>query len=925
MRILLHRCIYRWALLALLVIVATPARVAPAQSGPTRGFDFVGRGIPLSAALERLVHETRIDLYYDPPLVANKRSNCVMQDASAEDILRCILDGTGLDFIRLSSGLYVLTTATETTPLYGKLSGIVVDADTGQPLANAHVMLNEAQAGTTSNEAGMFAFARLKPGRYQVVAKFIGYRTGAAHVEVPPGGATRTELALKSEPMLVEPIVIDGLQWRLPSRSLGRAEIGPDGVEQTPSPGGSGVFLGLGTLLGVRVNDATADIHIQGGETGEHQVRLDGAPVFLPLSFASFVGPFSPFAVGSIAVHKAGFGATEGSQISGIIDIEHELSIPEPRRFDVQVDPLSVNARASVRRGSTETVQASLMAAGRLSLWRFYQPPALRDLLASWNTPDSFLAANFENGSVYIDSTAGLPRIGFADLHVASRLRFDPLRSLHTSFYWGTSHLGTSLGEEDPLSDQRNALDAAPDAEGPTDLFTWHTGVAQTRYESVLDARTFVQARLRGSYYRVRHGFERTDSQLDDERTADDGNQIYELGALVSVDRAVGDRHTVRTGAELTHTSSRFVVLGAQQFTIEHRSASWRIAAFLEDEITLMPGLTADLGGRLTYLPQKKAVYAEPRASLRLDHDRSRIGPWSARLSAGVYRQFSNQFDVSSRSPRALISSTRFWLVADSTIQPPIAAHFSAEWLYRPAPKWSLRLEAYHKHQPRILTINYGARLDEPVEGNLPQKAFLTYSHGSVTGTGVQVRRDLGLGRAEVRYELSVAKRAYEEFYGSRTLPAPWNEPHRIELLVDVMPLPDVTFLARWRGVYGRTWGFRQGYYDFAGAFGGDGSPERIRRQIERYRLYAPDDDLNRLPPIQQLDISLAYTRRVGSVTLQARTDVSNVLNRDNVAERHLVLDEAYFDPNNPNSGILKVAERPLLPRVFTVAFRLSW
>ena len=125
MHIASHRSFVGRALLLVLAsALSFPALVAAQPQGsPT--YDFVVRAVPLQKALEKLVNETRIDLYYDPPLVVRKRANCAMQDATAEHLLRCILTDTGLDFIRLSSGLYVLMPASETAPLFGRLSGIV--------------------------------------------------------------------------------------------------------------------------------------------------------------------------------------------------------------------------------------------------------------------------------------------------------------------------------------------------------------------------------------------------------------------------------------------------------------------------------------------------------------------------------------------------------------------------------------------------------------------------------------------------------------------------------------------------------------------------------------------------------------------------------------------------------------------------------
>lgn len=927
--------------LAVLIAFALVGRVA-AQSD-SGSYSFLVRGAPLDAALEILVERTRIDLAYDPPLVRGKRTSCAAEGETAENLLRCVLQGTGLDFYRLSSGLYVLMKTPQTVPLYGGLRGIVVDAETRQPLPHSHVMLADHANGTTANNAGVFAFTKLKPGRYMVLATHVGYETGKTIVDVPPGGDSEAELALEADPIVVQPIVIDGLQWQLPSASLGTEAIMQDDLLLNPSSGASDVLVALNSLLGVRVSDATADIHVQGGETGEHQLRLDGAPVFLPLNFASFVGPFSPFAIGSITVHKAGFEASEGSQISGVIDIRQDTNLPERTRVDIQADPLSINARLSLKRGKIGGVESTLMTASRLGLWSIYAPESLESLLNHWSTTDPFLFTLFDrsddNPQFETRPTTGNPGIGFRDFHIATRTRFGLLKSLHASAYIGQSRLGSDLANPEPVSSEaRSVLADVTGGDSFRDRFTWNTGVGQMRYEAVLGRRSMVSVGIRGSFYRVRHDYHVPDSLgqlavrnglVDFGLSAiDDDNRIREVAAEARLDHVLNDRHNLSGGLDFIQTGTRFAVLGTQRYPISHHSSSWRSTGFVEDEISVAEHLTVEAGLRGTYLASHDSMFFEPRVAMRFDQPRSVVGMWSLRMSAGRYRQFINQFDVSSRSPRALVSSTRFWLAADRSVEPPSATHYAAEFLLKPSKVWTLRLEGYFKDQDHILSIDYATSAGED-GANMEQGEFLVSSHGIVRGGGLQIERRLGLGRVEARYEFNVAKRTIEGFYDDEPHFAPWNEPHRLELALDLVPHTPVTFLARWRGIWGRTWGFRQGYYDFVGAYDtlADDLPSdlipKAPRQIERYRLDEPDE--HELPPIYQLDLSAAYNQRVGSSNVQLRCDVLNVLDRSNVAEWYLWFDEeTYYQPGE-DGGFLVKKDRPLLSRLFSIALRWTW
>ena len=60
----------------------------------------------------------------------------------------------------------------------GKLTGVVQDSVTHEPLAFASVFLANTTLGATTNELGQFEFARIPKGTYDVVGSYVGYRLG---------------------------------------------------------------------------------------------------------------------------------------------------------------------------------------------------------------------------------------------------------------------------------------------------------------------------------------------------------------------------------------------------------------------------------------------------------------------------------------------------------------------------------------------------------------------------------------------------------------------------------------------------------------------------------------------------------------------------------------------------------------------------
>ncbi|NKN80846.1 TonB-dependent receptor, partial [Weissella cibaria] len=116
-----------------------------------------------------------------------------------------------------------------------------------------------------------------------------------------------------------------------------------------------------------------------------------------------------------------------------------------------------------------------------------------------------------------------------------------------------------------------------------------------------------------------------------------------------------------------------------------YHGSAWTGGTYLKG--TLAPGwhLTLEPGLRLTYAARRRTVYAEPRLALRYDRETGPLGPYALRLAAGLYRQFVNQFELTSSGPTAAVPSVPFWLPIDRTLAPPRTYHLAAEALLMPS------------------------------------------------------------------------------------------------------------------------------------------------------------------------------------------------------------------------------------------------
>lgn len=158
---------------------------------------------------------------------------------------------------------------------------------------------------------------------------YVGYQTAVDSVQVPPNGRDTIRVALTRDVVETPPVVVDGLQRRLPSGTLGRPELDASALARASARGTPDVLRSASRQVGVSLNRPLAEVNVQGGGGGEHVVHLDGVPVREPVSLGGLLSAFSPQALGRLTVHKAGFGAAEGSYTAGVLEARHDLSRAE--------------------------------------------------------------------------------------------------------------------------------------------------------------------------------------------------------------------------------------------------------------------------------------------------------------------------------------------------------------------------------------------------------------------------------------------------------------------------------------------------------------------------------------------------------------------------------------------------------------------
>ncbi|MEM1095742.1 MAG: TonB-dependent receptor [Bacteroidota bacterium] len=849
-----------------MLLVAIPS--AYGQTSPV--YTLVAREVSLRDALEEIVRIAQIDILFSSDLVANRRASCVRQDQPVDVLLRCVLRGTGLDFVRSSSGAYVIIEAVETAPQYADLSGRVVDAETGAPLPFANILLADAGAGTTADAAGAFRFARVISGRHRIRASYIGYRMAAQEVMLEPGTPQRVDVALAPETIVIEPIVVDGRVRERLSATLGLEGVSAQQLDRLHGTATADVARQASRLAGVRMSQPIADVHIQGGALGEHLTLLDGAAVRNPVSLGRHLGAFSPLALARLEVKRAGFGAAHGSHLSGVVSASHDLQHPNAPALAVSLDPVSANGKVRLGWARPGGTTGTVMAAFRRSLWDVYRDPGMATTLDRWQAPDPVFTAWWIRQPVAQQSLAvqrATPDVRFTDTHVAGRFTFGPLHVLTASLYHGSNDLSaqhTVLHTPSASRVDRTSLLGLANAYG------WTNWAGHVRHHALLGSRSMLMLEATGSWHTSNYTYQQARAPIEAEESVatqepallaalansaaqvDEYNDVGEFAVGGAWNYAFAPEQHVEVGLRAEHTTTAFELGNPFIAPFRYAAALCQASGHAALSFRLTDGWQAEPSVRATWVPDRATLYAEPRLRVRYDAPWREAGTWALQLGGGLYRQFVNTFALSSASASSVVPALLFWLPTDASLAPPRVLHLTAGTALRPSPRWRLTADVYYKHQPRLLTLDYARLLADhpgqrqPTEAvTFEQTDFVAATDGRALGGSVQIQHLGERIQPALRYQYSHAERRYPGRFGDRTLVTPWTVPHQLDLDLLIPLSQQLNLDVSGHTAWGQAWGFHQGYYDYQAA-------------LPTIDLDQPDRDT--LPAAFHLDLSLRIT-----------------------------------------------------------------
>ena len=199
----------------------------------------------------------------------------------------------------------------------GKITGIVTDKTTGEPLPFVNIIIVGTNLGAATDIDGNYVILNISPGNYSVKAQYIGYQAVLVeNVSVSIDLTTTVDFTLSESAVELEEVVVQGKADLLKKDvTSSQSLVSADQIEVLPVSEFNDV---LQLQAGV-TRDAAGDFHIRGGRSNEVAYWVNG--VSITDGYDNSRGlQIDNYSVQELQVISGTFNAEFGNAMSGIVN-----------------------------------------------------------------------------------------------------------------------------------------------------------------------------------------------------------------------------------------------------------------------------------------------------------------------------------------------------------------------------------------------------------------------------------------------------------------------------------------------------------------------------------------------------------------------------------------------------------------------------
>ena len=785
------------------------------------------------------------------------------------------------------------------------IHGLVKDAESGERLPNAMLIIKGTTTGAKTNLEGFFVLQSVPDTMFVLEVHYVGYEVMELSVD-PRKGPDNIVVELRPQDIVLAGVTVVAQEATIlkAEHETSLSTISARQLATLPSAGQADIFRSMQLLPGISgTNDRSSGLYVRGGTPDQNLVLFDGMTVYHVDHFFGFFSAFNPDAVKDVQFYKGGFPATYGGRLSSVVDMIGKSGDPDNTHVSLGVNLLSANALVEIPLSD----KISFLVAGRRSYSEIISTGAYSSLytfLTGTSTtgtdPRGFGGGG--GGRFTAFSTQQTPMPMFYDLN--SKLTYNVGQGdiVAVSFYNSMDDLDKSTSASTQsfanASFQVNLPSTVDDTKQGNlggSLKWFHEWSSAFFSNAVLATAKYTSAYHFQMDQFVRSGSSQNPNQ--NPQSTDENNGISDNTFRLDNVWVLNSGHEVSFGTQLTRTAATYTLSAttvfnqAQSNLLDLNQQANHVAVYAQDNWKVVPTLNVIAGVRATTYSLTSQSFVEPRLSWRY----AMTDEFSVKGAYGQYHQYTNRIINEDLSQ----GSRDFWVLAQSNLQPGSANHYVLGGTWEDQ-DYLVDAEAYYKTLQNLVEFSQRFR-------RTANDVYQFFSgSGSAKGLEVLLQKKQGTINGWISYTLGKAEDVFPQMNNGTPFPAEQDQRHELKIVGNMS--------------LGAGWTLSSDFIF------GSGTP--YTAPISQYTVtlldgssfsytHVSDKNAYRLPSYQRLDVSIS--KRFGderSSHWLVGASAFNLLNHKNIAYYQ-------YDLNSDPIHVTEVTGLGLTPTIFVqVDFR---
>lgn len=726
--------------LALLIFVVFTSRTGIAQDNILQkraSIDIKNRS--LQEALTALEKSADVTFSYSSRQIpSSKIVTLQMTDRPLSEILDRLFQNLNIQYLVIEGKIILKPSKADTKTKY-TISGHIQDANDGETLIGATILITDITQGTISNTYGFYSIT-LPAGTYSVKYSFVGYKDVVRQLDL--FSDQRVDVQLSADISQLAELIIspDDSTTVLENIHTNSYAIDHETVLlKTAAMGETDVIKTLDIIPGIQLfRDGSTFFNVRGGDRDQNQILLDEAPIYNPAHFMGLFSSIIPESIKDMKMYRGDLPAHLGGRLSSVLDIKTRDG--NLHNFSANGSLGLISARLAVE-GPIKRNKSSFFVSGRHSY--------IQGIVKSANSD--------------------LNKIFFSDFTAKANVRINENNRLFLSTYLGRDEFSTDGGIE------------------------WGNKAGTIRWNHIYNSRLFSNTTLYSSKY------EYTLIQSPEFIWK---NHISNVSLKMDFTNYLNLSNTMKFGLKLSghnfnpgNVEDQTGAIPAGQPFVPKKNAT-EFSLYVSNDQKISDRWLATYGFRLSswanigktieyeidenYAVVDSTIYdtrdayndygnLEPRLSLTYILNAKNIFKLNYTRSAQYINLISNSI-----SP---FNNLEVWMPASVNIKPQIVDQISLGW-FKTSQNWQLSVESYYKlMQNQLDYVNQASILLNP-----HLESELRFGKGKAYGLETSLTKRTGKWTGTITYTYSKSTREIAGINNGKEYVSLWDKPHQFAI-----------------------------------------------------------------------------------------------------------------------------------------------